>query len=471
MRIWGCIVGATLACAMGCGSSDPERNWPSESDPGPVPAYEQREGDPVAGYNALINAGIVRCGIPLSAYSQVFGPAPANQRVDGRTGLNETLPYNFTATTTSSGVDIVSANCLTCHAEYLNGRLVIGLGNSTSDFTGDDANLAVLARAFVDDETEREELEKFIDRLVTIAPYTQMSTRGVNPADNLAAILFAHRDRDTLQWSYEPLLEPPPMLGVPVDVPPWWRMRNKNAMFYVGAGRGDHARHMMAASSLCTDTVEEAEDIDRLMPDISAYLKTIEPPVYDGTIDDTLAAQGKETFDAMCSSCHGTYGDTPTSDDYPNLIVSVDDVGTDQTLAIGAAFFADTFVQWYNDSFFGENGYLAPAPGYYAPSLRGIWSTGPFFHNGSVPDIWLVLKSEERPRFWTRNFDSWDYDMDRLGWRYTELDHGKGGEPDERQKTVIYDTSGLGYGNAGHTYGDRLSDQDRWAVLEYLKTL
>lgn len=29
----------------------------------------------------------------------------------------------------------------------------------------------------------------------------------------------------------------------------------------------------------------------------------------------------------------------------------------------------------------------------------------------------------------------------------------------------------LGYSNAGHTFGDGLSDADRTAVIEYLKTL
>jgi len=28
-----------------------------------------------------------------------------------------------------------------------------------------------------------------------------------------------------------------------------------------------------------------------------------------------------------------------------------------------------------------------------------------------------------------------------------------------------------GYGNYGHTFGDKLSDQERKSVLEYLKTL
>ena len=42
----------------------------------------------------------------------------------------------------------------------------------------------------------------------------------VQDRDGLAAALSAHRDKDTLEWSNEPLIE----LGefvVPVDTPPW----------------------------------------------------------------------------------------------------------------------------------------------------------------------------------------------------------------------------------------------------------
>jgi hypothetical protein len=40
----------------------------------------------------------------------------------------------------------------------------------------------------------------------------------------------------------------------------------------VGGGRGDHARIMMTASTLCVDTVAEAEAIDAYFPDVRAYL-------------------------------------------------------------------------------------------------------------------------------------------------------------------------------------------------------
>ena len=35
----------------------------------------------------------------------------------------------------------------------------------------------------------------------------------------------------------------------------------------------------------------------------------------------------------------------------------------------------------------------------------------------------------------------------------------------------VYDTTKPGRSNAGHTYGDELTDAERRAVIEYLKTL
>src|SRR5687768_7780631 len=82
-------------------------------DPRLVPAEAQRPGDPEAGYHALVNNGYVSCGLPYSLFAQFFGPAPVEQRLPGREGRNETMPYWQTAFTTASGVEVVAANCLT----------------------------------------------------------------------------------------------------------------------------------------------------------------------------------------------------------------------------------------------------------------------------------------------------------------------------------------------------------------------
>jgi mono/diheme cytochrome c family protein len=255
---------------------------------------------------------------------------------------------------------------------------------------------------------------------------------------------------------------------VPVDVPPWWHMQKKHAMFYVGAGRGDHARIMMTASTLCVDTIDEANAIDAYFPDVRAYLMSIEPPVWPYAIDVAKAATGRAVFERACASCHGTYGELS---EYPNLIVATGEVGTDDTLARGAGQFADRYINWYNASFFGELSFLAPAPGYIAPPLDGIWATAPYLHNGSVPTLRALLDSTIRDKYFSRSYDTGDYDRDAVGWRTVSQPSGQSLPPSGVKASYIYDTTILGYGNWGHTYGDALTADDRDALIEYLKTL
>jgi hypothetical protein len=429
---------------------------------------EQRPGDAAAGYHALVNNPYVSCGIPYWVYNLAFPNAPANQLLPGRDGENAQLPFAQTHFVTEEGVELVTANCLSCHADYFNGELIVGLGSHSGDFTGDPSLQANVIGNFLTDPAEKAEWEKWVSRVNALAPHIQAPTRGVNPADNIAAVLIAHRDRETLAWSDEPLLPLPPVAVVPVDVPPWWRMQKKNAMFYLGQGRGDHARIMMTASTLCTDSVEEAVAIDGYFPDVRAYIASIEAPSYPWDVDAALASTGALVFTQHCEKCHGSYGETET---YPNLLIALADVGTDPLLATGSTYHANDFIDWFHGSFYGEISRIEPAEGYVAPPLDGIWATAPFLHNGSVPTIAALLDSSTRPSYWRRSFDSTDYDTAALGWRYETLDHGHDAEPDEVARRSIYDTTLLGYSNAGHTFGDVLTADERGALLEYLKTL
>jgi mono/diheme cytochrome c family protein len=431
-----------------------------------VPAEQQRAGDPAKGYDFLINGGYVTCGLPKS----IAPSGSAGDRMAGRTGDNTNLPYYWSAATSTEGVRVVSANCLMCHAGRINGNLVVGLGAADRDFTGDQLTLVDAAMGLLSDPTEKAELQRFRDRLAAISAYSRPITIGVNPADSLTAALFAHRDPATLAWSNEPQLPLPPAVVIPVDTPPWWRMSKKHAMFYNTSGRGDHARIMMAASLLCTENVTEARTIDQAFVDVRAWIESsVQAPAWPfGAIDMQLAAQGKQVFTATCAKCHGTYGEGGI---YPNQLVPIADVGTDPLLVQGETEFAGRFVEWFATSFWGETSRLDPQLGYIAPPLDGIWATAPYLHNGSVPTIEALLDSSKRPQYWTRTFQSTDYDPATLGWKFTKLDHGHAGEPTAGARVKIYDTTQLGYGNGGHTFGDDLSDDERHAVLEYLKTL
>lgn len=438
----------------------------------------QKVGDVEEGYRALTHEAYISCGIPLTFFEMFgggFGPVNGSDLLPNREGANADLPYMWNASTTDEGVELVTQNCLTCHAAQFNGEFVMGLGNVESDFTYDPAGGmgGFQIPDFLGTPAERDELEKFLHRIQLVGPDILTKTVGTNPAEMMAVTLVAHRDPETLAWSDEPL-QPVPQVTVISDPPPWWRARKKNAMFYNGMARGDHRGTMMLASALCTDTVEEALEIDSYFHHIQTYLESIPAPEYPFSIDDDLAKEGKRVFTQSCAGCHGTYGETDEEDTYPNLLFSLEIIGTDEAVAVAGTELAPHMVEWYNRSFYGEITQMIPDdpyPGYMAPPLDGIWATAPFFHNGSVPDLEGVLNSSARPMYWKRtSFDTTDFDQETLGWPYEVLSYGQD-EAGEDERRFIYDTTQYSHGNGGHTFGDALTETERKSVLEYLKTL
>lgn len=436
---------------------------------GAVPATTQRPGDAMTGYKTLINAAYISCGIPYSAYQQTAEAPAEEQLLSGRTGRNRELPYMLNAHHSLSGVELVSSNCLLCHAGYFDGKLIIGLGNEFLDFTNDPLPNAERLGSYINSAEEAVEWRKWAGRVAAVAPYIITDTVGMNPAINMTLALLAHRDPKTLAWSDQALLEPPSTEPLPVSVPPWWRMKKKHALFYNAEGRGDHARIMMLATTLCTDTLAEAKAINARAPHIRAYLASLEAPQYPYAIDKSLLEQGQSVFELTCSRCHGNYGE---NENYPNLVIALEEVGTDPELAkMSAGKESERFIRWFNTSFFGTKARIEPALGYIAPPLDGIWATAPYLHNGSIPSIAVLLNSRQRPKFWLYPEAPDDFNQLTLGWNYSELLYSKTGASNRQERKRIYDTTRKGYANTGHVYGDSLSEAQRMALLEYLKTL
>jgi hypothetical protein len=96
---------------------------------------------------------------------------------------------------------------------------------------------------------------------------------------------------------------------------------------------------------------------------------------------------------------------------------------------------------------------------YRARPLNGIFVTGPFLHNGSVPTLAdLLLPPAQRPV--TFNVGSRELDPVKVGF-----------ENVAGPRTMAYDTRIAGNSNAGHLYGTTLSAADKDALLEFLKAL
>jgi mono/diheme cytochrome c family protein len=238
--------------------------------------------------------------------------------------------------------------------------------------------------------------------------------------------------------------------------------KKKNAMFYNGFGRGDFGRFLMASNLLTVTDTLEANRVDEQISDLLAYIYTIQPPRFPKSIDSTLVNIGKPLFEKTCSKCHGTYG---VDGKYPNLLIPATIIQTDSAL-FKSNYQNPQFVSWFNQSWFSSGDHpakLVPYEGYIAPPLDGIWATAPYLHNGSIPDLESLLNSTLRPRYWERDFNKPNYDYQRVGWTY-KIHQKPGGN-------TIYNTDVNGYRNHGHYFGDRLSESDRKAIIEYLKTL
>jgi hypothetical protein len=100
---------------------------------------------------------------------------------------------------------------------------------------------------------------------------------------------------------------------------------------------------------------------------------------------------------------------------------------------------------------------------YESRVLHGIWATAPYLHNGSVPNLWELLKpaAQRMPTFMV---GSRVYDQKNVGYMTDRSPFSNG-------KFVADPTNSNGNGNGGHEYGTTLSEDDRWAIIEYLKTL
>lgn len=458
-----------LTLAANCDKEKLEDILPAEPTALPsgtnyVPGSPQRTGDAAKGYEYLVYGNYIDAGIPYRLFRQVVGAQDGNDL--GREGDNADIPYNFTAVDAYNGVRVVAANCLQCHAQQLNGELVVGLGDYKADFTKDQSRLITsvdVAMTLLYGGKSSDEWQAYLPfrrAVLATGPELVLPVRGLNPADKLTAVLAAHRNADDLTWYDEPQM-PIPDEMVPTDVPAWWLLKKKNVMFHNGVGRGDFSRIIMASSLLTMQDSTKAREIDENFKHVLAYIKSIEAPLYPGNIDRDKAAKGEEIFNSKCSKCHGTYGETET---YPNLMVSLEKIKTDSLLA--TANYYSKFVDWYNNSWYSKAPFaakLVPSRGYIAPPLDGIWATAPYLHNGSVPTVEDLLNSKQRPVYFRRNFDEEEYDHSRLGWKFEQVTQPGG--------TDVYNTLLPGYGNQGHYFGDSLTDKERGEVIEYLKTL
>lgn len=433
-----------------------------------LPATPQdTTGDPASGFDYLVHGDYIGSGVPLKIMQQAADNKnmPQEQPFE-RNELNQGIPYVMTAFEAANGAKIANGNCFTCHAGKVNGELVIGLGNSFSDYETSMVMGGVGMRIgmrlmYKKSDPMREAFGDFGNYFKAMAPKIETNQPGANPAFRLAEACMMHRNPEDLTYSEEPLYDMWDY-NISTDTPPLWHVGKKNTLYYTGTGRGNFPKLLLQASVLgVPDSSHSRKSVERFK-DVYAWLRELEPPAYPGEIDRPLAAAGEPLFTEHCSGCHGTYGEAAT---YPNKIIHLNVIKTDRLYADYIQ--NSNIIDWYNSSWFATStpqSSFEPLPGYVAPPLDGIWASAPYFHNGSVPTVYEVLNSKARTERWTRSGEARpkDYDHKKLGWHY---------DPAPKSKKWTFDTTKPGFSNVGHYFGDKLTEDERWAVIEYLKTL
>ncbi|OAV43720.1 c-type cytochrome [Lewinella sp. 4G2] len=432
-----------------------------------LPASPQDiSGDPEAGFDYLIHGDYIGSGVPIdimrSAAKRMTKEDPY-----ARNKLNEGIPYNMTGFVAPNGTEVANGNCFTCHAGHIGEELVIGMGESWSDYEksmvlGGVGMRTGMALKYKKDDPEYKAWEDFGNYFKVMAPRISVTQPGANPAFRLAEACMMHRDPEDLTFTEEPQFEMWDY-NIGTDTPPLWHVKKKNTLYYTGIGRGSMPKLLLQASVLGVPDSAQSRKSVEAFKDVYAWLLTLEAPKYPKAIDQSLAAAGKPLFTEHCSGCHGTYGATDAEDTYPNKVVHLDVIKTDRLYSDYIQ--QSGIVDWYNKSWFATSepkSAFVPNVGYVAPPLDGVWASAPYFHNGSVPTLYEVLHSDSRPARWTRSGDPKDVDWKKMGWAY---------DPEPKNKKWTFDTSEPGYSNVGHYFGDKLSEEERWAVVEYLKTL
>ena len=396
----------------------------------------------------------------LKADAEAATDAKRREMTFARYGLQEPpdAPFDYDGPAlgyVDDGSDGWVMNCFACHAGQVGGQVIPGLPNTDIDL-----------QSLVEDvrKVKLTQFKAFTHLDLGSLKVPLGGSRGTTNSVVFGILLDGLRRPD---MSVDISRKPGRLLHHDMDAPAWWNVSKKSKLYVDGFAPKNHRILMqfMLIPKNDRDTIYSWEDDFR---DVLAYIESVQPPKYPWKIDQSLAAKGKVAFEANCSSCHGTYGE---HESYPEKIVPIEELGTDpvRLQALSVEHRSHLQKTWMTD--YGRDETITDPGGYVAPPLDGVWASAPYFHNGSVPTLWHVLRPNARPKLWRRDRSGDGYDHTRIGLAVEELKQLPRSITDLSAQREIFVTSVNGKSAAGHDYPDALTEDEKRAVLEYLKTL
>lgn len=239
------------------------------------------------------------------------------------------------------------------------------------------------------------------------------------------------------------------------DIPAVWRLDRRDGQLMHWGGEARSLYTVSATSAFGIGAWPFGDFPDRAKW-LEGYMRRSAPPPYPLPVDAALVARGRQLFAAACAQCHEPGGRRV------GTAIPLAEIGTDpEHVRTWAQADADRMNRL--TGFLGmENAAMQAAQGYVARPLAGVWLLAPYLHNGSVPTLAALLSPPaERPAVFHRGYDV--LDRDRVGY----IADG----PEAERRGFRFDTTLRGNGNGGHLFGTTLPDDDKRALIEFLKTL
>lgn len=418
-------------------------------------------------------------------YWQRYGFVPAPYQNNG-------LPTGFPKMGNKS-----SLNCLYCHSSRMMGESVIGLPNVNLDLqTLMDDKVKYQARANQPKKPWKDKIlnNKFVqlffptkkifrskerkkllplNKVKGVANTSALITAYMSLRDKDMNKLIKHKDYGEQKYSS-------------IDPSDWFNVFRKEKLFR----SGEFPKDPRVLTLIFNSPFVSKKKLLSFGPDykkILSFLNTIRAPKFNDfamkkmirdqtknlQINYQLALKGQKVFERKCSGCHGKYDDDIG---YPNKVIPLHRVGTDEIrLLYGTvpAFNKDISESWIGR--YGKTPIDIDPVGYLAPSLRGVWATAPYLHNGSVPTLQHLFNYKDRPVVWRGVSKGTDYDFTNVGLLIEGIEPHDFDEMkksmDRATKREYYDTRIESQSNEGHLFPDRLNPEEKIHVLEYLKTL
>jgi len=239
-----------------------------------------------------------------------------------------------------------------------------------------------------------------------------------------------------------------------VDLPQIWNQRPRENLYLHWDGNNNQLQERNYAAAMAVGATPQSV-IPASFKEVTDFLLDLHPPAFPFPIDPARAARGKAIYEGKCTSCHA-FGSPQTGQ-----VTPIDTIGTDRhrldsfTVALVNEFHTFETPPFKFDAYRKTNGY-SNTP------LDGVWARAPYLHNGSVPTLWDLLEPvEKRPMVFYTGSDI--YDPKNVGF----VNSG----PDAESAGFKYEVCLPGNFNVGHTFGTELKDDEKWDLIEFMKTL